>query len=367
MAGVISPSEIKPLLTTLIEDRYDELMLIKPTKFLQSLFKKVITKVLYPAIDVRRGSERVAVDLILGHQGIRVQQTKATQKIFDLAYFFLWSDISKLQCYWNLFGSTEFSVNALTETANEVAIANKTNIDMIERAVEVWCAEILEYGTVTSFRDSSTINFGRRALSLVDLGVGNYWNTPGVDPAVSLQTGANFIRTYGKYTGGIFNIIIGDNANMALQNNDVILNRAKAIETLKLETIIEPEMRLEGQTYKGTMSAGSYIFHLWMYPQYYDRADSYPESPASTYTSTPYINPAKINMVPYGVQPGDLLYGACPQVVDSNNTASLVAGEYNFKEDIDTWDATHKMGVESRVLPVPVRIDQFWTAQVTPS
>jgi hypothetical protein len=365
MAGIISPTEIKPIFTTLIEDRYDELMLIKPTKFLQSFFKKVITKVLYPAIDVRRGTQRVGVDVYMGHQGVRTQLTEATQKTFDLFYFFYFCDITKMQPFYNVFGSGSFSTNELENLVDMVSTAEKANIDLIERAIEVWCAEVMEYGTVTSFRDGTVVNFNRKAGSMVDLGAGNYWNVPGVDPGVSIGAMCDFIVQNGKYTGGVYHMIVGTAAQAALNTNTVVLDRSRAIDTLKLENIIAPEMKLEGQTYIGTIyPVGGYIVHMWMYNQFYEKATAYPETPTSTYVSTPYINPKKVFILPAGVQPGDLIYGACPQLSMTNNTGSLEAGEFHFKEDMNVWEGVYKRGVESRVLPVPVRIDQFGTIQV---
>jgi hypothetical protein len=209
------------------------------------------------------------------------------------------------------------------------------------------------------------VNFNRKAGSMVDLGAGNYWNVPGVDPGVSIGAMCDFIVQNGKYTGGVYHMIVGTAAQAALNTNTVVLDRSRAIDTLKLENIIAPEMKLEGQTYIGTIyPVGGYIVHMWMYNQFYEKATAYPETPTSTYVSTPYINPKKVFILPAGVQPGDLIYGACPQLSMTNNTGSLEAGEFHFKEDMNVWEGVYKRGVESRVLPVPVRIDQFGTIQV---
>lgn len=364
MAGIISATEKKPIYTTLIVKKYDEALLIKATKFLQSFYKVNISKLRYPAIDVRRGSEKVGVDVMLGHQGIRTQVTQATQKVYDLFYFRYFSDATELQCYFNLFGSAEYSVNDMTEFVNGVALLNKVNQELIDRATELFCASIFEFGICTSLRTGDVINFNRKAGSMVDLGAGNYWSVSGVDPATSIAAGCTFIRQFGKYSGGIFNAILGTQNYLDLISNDVILARSRAIETLKLEEIIKPELKLEGQTYSGTMTAGPYTVHLWQYDQYYDAPNAYPITPATTYTSTPYWNPKKTVILP--VNPDfELLYAACPQVSNSGDTANLQAGKYILKEEIDTWENTHKFGIESRVLPVPVAIDQLYTLKAS--
>lgn len=365
--GNISSSEIKPIFTTEIVDRFDELMEIRTTGFLRSFFAPVISKVLYPAIEVRRGTEKVGVDITLGSQGTRTQITKATQKIYDPYYFFYFSDVSKLDCYYNTFGSGTFNFNSAVELADKVTVSNKSNMDLIDRAIELWCAEVMEFGTTTSLRDGTVIDFGRKAESIVDLGAGHYWNVSGVDPSVSFQAAGEFMRKEGKYAGTVFHAILGSEANLALQANDVILSRAKSIETLKLETIIAPtQLKADGQAYRGTYTAGSYTFHLWEYPQFYELADAYPETPTSTYTLTPYINPIKVFVLPAeGILPGDILYGACPQI--GLDTASLEAGPFHMKERIDTWNVFHEFGVESRPMVVPKLIDRFYTMQVIPA
>lgn len=354
--GVISSSEIKAVYTTLIAAKYDELLTIKATSFLRSFFPDNITKVRYPAYDVRRGSEKVAIDVILGHQGVRTQLTKATQKIADLFYYRYFFDATELDCYWNLFGSTSISENVMTEFVDGIAQANKMNQDLIERAYELLCASVLEYGTCT-FNDGTILNFNRKAGSMVDINTltGSYWDATGHDPYADIQAAGDFIRQYGKGANdGFLNVMLGSGAFNALINNSVVKER-NDIKMWKLDDIVSPDRKIEGQTYHGTMSCGPYVAHLWQYPQFYDNASN---------VSTPYLNPKKFNVLPNNPD-FQTIYGATPQLVTPGAaTASLTAGKYILSEYIDLKSRSHEFHIESRGIPVPLSVDKMYTGQV---
>jgi len=157
MAGTIPVSQASPLLTTAIKARFDELNQIKVNNFFRSFFTPISCPERYPVIDVRRGTEKVAVDVTRGSQGIRTQITKFTQKAFDPFYYKLGFDATQLQCYFRVYGSTSFNLNDAAELANGIAVENKANTDMIERAIELHCSTIFESGTCTSLRDASVV------------------------------------------------------------------------------------------------------------------------------------------------------------------------------------------------------------------
>lgn len=354
--ATISQSEIKPIYTTLIAAKYDEMQKIKATGFLRSFFPDNVTKVRYPSIDVRRGSEKVAADVALGHQGNRNQVTHATQKILDLFYYREYFDATELDCYWNLFGSTSISENIMTEFVDGIANANKAMQDKIDRAYELLCAEVLEFGTCTSLTDGSVVNFKRKSGSFVDLGSGNYWDVTGHDVYADLGAGGTFIRKYGKYTGGIFNAILGEDALSALLNNSTVKDR-NTIKMWKLDDVLAPQMKAEGMTYHGTLSCGPYEVHLWAYPQYYEDA-------TNANALTPYVNPKKVVMLPTTTT-FETIYGATPQLITPGQaTASLVSGKYILSDYINPKKRTHEFHIESRGIPVPIAVDTIYTVQV---
>jgi hypothetical protein len=113
-------------------------------------------------------------------------------------------------------------------------------------------------------------------------------------------------------------------------------------------------MKIDGQTYHGTVSAGTYTMHIWQYPQFYEDASG---------TKLPYINPKKVIVVP--INPNyQTIYGATPQLITpGQDTAKLISGKYVMSEYIDPKARTHEFHIESRGLPVPLAIDTIYTLQ----
>jgi hypothetical protein len=348
-------SEVKPLYTTLIAARYDELNKIKATGALRGMFKDNITRVMFPSYDVRRGSEKVALNVVLGHQGVRTQITKATQKILDPFYFRLYFDSTQLECYWNLFGSTSISENVMTEFVDGVATATKANQDMIERAQELWSSEVLEFGTCTS-SDGSVADFKRKAASMVNTGAGTFWADAGIDPYAQLGDGGTFIRKYGKYMGGVFNVTMGEQALADFLNNPIVKAR-NDLKMWKLDNIVTPDMNAEGMVYHGTITCGSYTMHIWTYPQFYEDA-------SNGNALTAYW-PTKKVVITVPNPEFQFIYAATPQLITpGQSTASLIASKFVMSEYIDLKARAHEFHIESRGLPTPLAVDTIYTRQV---
>jgi hypothetical protein len=355
MATVIPQSEIASTLTTLIVRKYDEVNKARPTSWFRSHYKETATNVRYPSIDVRRGSEKVAVDVIRGHQGVRTQLTKGTQKIFDPFYFNLYFDATEFDSYWRLFGSTSASVNIMTEAANDISTQQLANRDMIDRAIEKFCAEVFEFGTCTSLRDGSIVDFNRKAGSFPDAGAGQYWADSGVIPYDQIQEDCEWIRWNGKYTGSVFHMTLGSKAYQDFMNNAAVLAR-NDIKHMKLDDIVKPTSRIEGQTYHGTISCGPYIVHIFQYPQFYEHP--------TTGAKTPYMNDDKYVLTPAETD-YDLLFGAIPTLVRPGaSTLSLRKAKYVASDRMNLDEKTHKWFIESSPLPVPTAIDTMVTRRV---
>lgn len=352
MATIIPASEIKPLYTTLFAAKYNEFTKIRATGFLRSMFKDLVTKVLYPSYNVRRGTEKIAPNVMLGSQGRRTELTKSTQKLLDLFYFRLYFGTTGMDAYWNLFGSEAPTMNMMIDFVDSIMENYKVNQDQIERAYEYMCAQILINGTCSNpYYPDNIIDFGRRAESMVNPGAGNYWDVEGVDPYEQLAAGGTFIRQYGKYMGGVFNVIMGEKAFNDFLNNSVVKQR-NDLKMWKLDELVQPEMRVDGQVYKGTITAGSYVMHVWTYPQFY-------ENPSGELV--PYIDENVAIVVPPSPDFA-LIYGACPQLVSpTTNTPQLISAPYVFTDYIDQLGREHRFDIESRGMPVPIAVDTIYT------
>lgn len=353
MAGTIPVSQASPLYTSMLRTKFDEMQSFKVNNFFRSFFKKKIYQERYPIIEVRRGTQQVAVDVRRGHQGVRTQIAKFTQKAFDPFYYNLKFDATQMDCYWRAFGSTSFNLNAGAELVNGVATHNKANQDMIERAIEIHCASILENGTCTSLNDGSIVDYKRQAGSMVTKGAGTTWDVAGVDPHVDLKSSIDFISQNGGTNVYYVNVIFGSEAWAAYRANSFTEKRWNQVNN-KRDMLNPAQLEANGAVYQGEIDCDTYKARCWTYNATYDN---------SSLVKTPYMNPKKIYIVAENPD-FELMYGAIPQVVmPGSDTLGLVAGEFILSDFKNLEEKYHNFHVESSPLPVPVVPDQMATLQ----
>ena len=102
--GVIPASQARALFTQSLVDVYKEMP--KVTSFLRSFFPTKETGSRYLSIEVQRGFEKIAVDVLRGTEGNRNNFGKSTEKIFDPAYYREFFDMTQLDLYDRLFTSS---------------------------------------------------------------------------------------------------------------------------------------------------------------------------------------------------------------------------------------------------------------------
>lgn len=325
---------------------------VSVTSFLRSFFPTVEKMSKEISIEVQRGLEKVAVDVERGTNGNRNTFSKSTEKTFVPPFYWEYLTANEHRLYDIAIGMQ--NENAFTQLTAELAEDLFKLQQKIERAYELQCAQVLETGIV-QLNAGVNIDFKRKALSLVDLGSGNYWTTGTNSPYVTLETGAKFIRQVGKSQGTIYNVLMGSEAYEAFESNTIVQNRAD-VRNFNMDAISEPQRNSVGGTYQGMVASGSFKFRIWTYPEFYDDA---------TNTSTPYLNPKKIIILPESPK-FNLVFAAVPQLLDENGNAAQ-KGAYLVQDFIDTRATAHEMHIKSAGVAVPVAIDQIWTCQVVAS
>lgn len=327
--------------------------MITPTDFLRSFFRVVEAPTKEISIEVQRGFEKVAVDVIRGTEGNRNSFSKSTEKIFVPPMYREYFDITQLSLYDRLFGSTMIDGEIMAALVQDAASKLKMLQDTIERAIEVQCAQVLTTGIITLDKATS-IDYKRKAASLVDLGGGSYWAS--VDPAISIEAGCNFLRQTGKATGAIFDMIVGSAALNDLINNTAVQNRGK-IFNWSLDTLTTPQRNAAGASLHGYLSAGSYMVRIWTYNQFYDVVTN------GVTTSTPYIDPKKAILLPEN--PNFVLaFGAVPQIVNINGGQLPLAASYVTGEYIDERNTAHILDIKSAPVAIPIAVDHIYTFKV---
>ena len=346
--GTIPASQARGLYTQVLSATYKEMP--KPTSFLKSFFPGQTSNSRYVSIEVERGNEKVAVDVVRGSEGNRNAGGLSTQKIFDPPYFSEYFDLTDLRHYDLAFGATGINESAIADLAVESAENTMRMRAKIERAYEKYCADALLSGIITPVA-GTTIDFKRKAGSLVNVSGSNPWVTGSNDPRTDLKNAAIWLRQNGKAQGVVFNAIMGSSALAAFQNNDTI---EAAGDILRINTmdIREPQRNAVGGSSHGMISAGDYIFRIWSYPEYYDNSSG---------VSTPYLDPKKVIVLPEA--PKFLFqYAGVPRLINGNT--QYTPAEFFVDNFQDERNAADIVRIKSAGIPIPVAIDQIYTVQV---
>lgn len=317
------------------------------TDFLRSFFTEKVTGSLNLSIEVRRGYEKIASDVIRGTEGNLNSFAKSTEKIFQPPYYRENFNETDLDLYDRLYGATQIDDSTFAQYVNNYVDKQMELEGKINRAYELQVSKVFETGIVT-LADGSQIDYKRKSGSKVN-SASDYFATNTNDPFAIFESACTFIRKEGKYAGGTFNAILGATAFNKLQNNSIYKERLNLVN-MKIDLLNSPQMNAAGGVFHGTISAGPYLVNLWTYPQYYDLSG----------TATPYINDKKVIVIPAQTE-FVLGYAAVPQLLTPNTPP--VKGKFIWKIFEDEFKAKRLVDVQSAGLAIPVAVDTIYTFQ----
>ena len=337
------------LFTKQLVSVYKEMPQVKG--FLRSFFAPVFSKSKEVSLMVRRGTEKVAVDVHRYSDGNRNDFSKFTEKMMVPPLYHEYLSANEHRLYDMvmtalLSGNTTFFSEMTKDLAEDFLELQKK----IDRAIELQCSQVLEFGIV-SLNSMTDIDYKRKAASLVAYNAANDFSIGTVDPAAVLSTGCKFLREKGKYQNSTFNAIMGESVLTSLLNNTIMKERGKLVQ-YSLDSIIAPQDMPEGATFHGEMSAGSYKVRLWTYPEVYDLSG----------VSTPYINDKKLILLPLGA-PFILNYGLVPQLISDGGTVPQ-SGQYLIQDFRNEEQGSHKIHIKCAPIAIPIKIDQIYTIQI---
>lgn len=347
--AAIPSNQARGLFTQMVVDLYRERPVVQ--SFLRSFFATKEESTRYLSIEVQRGTEKVAVDVLRGTEGNRNMFSRSTEKIFEPPLFREFFDATQLDLYDRLFGSTSIDSGVFGRFMEQVVEKLGLLQDKIERAYELQCAQVFETGIVT-VAQGTNIDYKRKATSLVDKTAGNYWATGTINPFTDLENGCNFLRQVGKTQGGTYNAIMGSQALADFYANTIVQNRAD-IRNFSLDAVRAPQRNAVGAALHGQVSAGSYNVNIWTYPEFYDNSSS---------VSTPFINPKKVILLPEAPK-FTMAFAAVPQLVDEANPMPT-KGAFRISDFRDERKSTHEYDIQSAGLAIPTAVDQIYTVQV---
>lgn len=318
----------------------------KPT-FIKSLFKDDLSPTRYVSIEVERNTEKVAVDVMRGADGNFNAWPKSTQKVYDPPYFKENMFVTEFDLYDQVIGSGGNNPAMFARLVNQMASRANELKAKIDRGYEKMAIAVLETGIITP-KQGEAINFNRKAGSIVDLGsAGGYWASNN-DVFVQLQAAGTWMRKVAKCDDFIFNVIMGDQALADFLNNTKVLAR-QDIFHYNPDAIIAPTKQNSGAIYHGTVSANSYRFQLWSYPQYYDIAG----------VSTARLNPKLATVIP--ANPRFIMaYANLPQLLGADGSVPAPMA-YRMERFLNEENKTDKFSIDSAAIPIPVQVDAIYT------
>lgn len=330
----------------------------EPTLFFKSFFRTTTTEALAISLEVQRTGRQVAVDILRGTDGKITRSDKSTEKIYVPPYFDYSYNLQALDGYDRLFGrSNEIDgghwASVIAKTAQEVA----KNVDRINRRFELQCAQAFLDGIVT-MRNGDNIDFKRKAASLVAFNAAHNWALNTVNPGTILEQGAQFLVKEGLMSPGTtINVVMGSSAWNAFRANE-LRQKEGDIKDQKFQDLTSPVNFGNGAVVMGRYSYGSYNFVIWGYEGYYD-------DPDNSNTTTPYMDPKKVILLPND-QDFIFSHGGVPAMVDVNGERmpSTMEGEFVGYRYNDERKASAFFGVRSAACPILQYVDRVFTVQV---
>ena len=331
---------------------------VPSSSFLKSFWNVKTFPTKSVSIEVQRGTERIAVDVLRGVDGNRNTFSRSTEKEYIPPFYNENFDATQLDRYdigFNQIGQA--TPQTIGYLASDVAGKLLMLREKIERAKELQCAQVFETGVVT-INNGDNIDYKRKATSLIDLNTpGDYWTVAAADVDSDISNAGNFLRQTGKNAVKELNLVMSGDVYAALKTTDWFSDTANW-RRANLMDIRTPQADATGGVYHGEVSAGAYRVHLWTYDEVYENASG---------TITRYWDATKAVVLPTAGTRFDLVHAGVPAIIRDTANAEFSqfiqdqAAEYYINNYIDEKAKAHTFEMYSAPLAVPVTVDQIYT------
>lgn len=325
---------------------------LAPKTFIRSMFKTVTTSALKLSREVKRYSERIAVDQDRSAEGQLNTAGLRTAKQEIPPFYREFFPISELNYYDRVFG-TDGNVRAteveglIDEVSDMLSILQYK----IDRTIEKNCVEAIFSRTVTTDK-YGTYDFKKKAASVITPPF--VWSNASAKPLDDLQKCCKFVRTKGKARGSQFNAIMGETSVQEFFNNAQVKEFGEIRRITTVQLGMPTYMEDTGAVFHGQVAAGEYVVNVWSYPEFYDDGAG---------NSIPYIGAEQVAVIP--MDPGfELNFGGVPSLqkigIEANAVKMYVmkAGEFHVRKYDDHRAANTFFEVSSANLPIPVFVDR---------
>lgn len=326
-------------------------------------FPRETTPSFYVDIRVKRGTRKIAVDVMRFTEGQATKSTKLTENkylppYYELEYFFNRDEIYmralEMGGLNSATGNRMIAQNALDNLMEQR--------NMIERSIRKQQAEVLQTGTITLV-NGDNIDFRRKSASMVDVVTegSQYWsNVSGATPLADLAKGGKFLRNVGTATGNVLNYIGRSETIAALMATDDFRDYADFRHIERMNIGMPEFTDATGFTFNGQFAAGDFRVNLWSYDEIYEDADGNDQY---------YLEDGTVILLPVNFQ-GKTVFGALPGMSDSTIGGSktkipaAIESDYLIRPFYDERTISSGMKMSSAPIVLPITIDRIYTLKV---
>lgn len=312
-------------------------------------------------IEVQRDNDTIAVDVKKFTNGNKNKFSITSEKKFKPPYYREEYDFQRDEIYMNTIALGVGLDSQLV--ANKIAQNALKNVrkmrDMIERAIRKQLAEVLQTGIV-ELKNGTSIDYKRKAGSMVDLGAGNYFSDSTGKPYEAIQAGGRFIRDEGSSGSTMLNAVMRTESLNALMANENFQKQADVRRINRADITMPQFDSATGFAFHGQFAAGDFTVNIWTYNEKYTDA---------TGTTQYYLDSNKVVLLPEDFQ-GKTIFAGIPDMVDRNINGQVVRMptvqevEYLLRAYSDEKTMSSTLEVSSAPLAIPITIDRIYTMQV---
>lgn len=323
-------------------------------------FPRETTPTLMVDVEVERDNDLIAVDVKRFTEGNKNKFTRSSEHTYVPPFYKEDYDFARDEVYMNTVALGVTNVAGANQAIAQNALKNvRKNRKKIERAIRKQQADVLQTGIV-ELKNGDSIDYRRKAASMVDLGAGNYWNEAGTTPENDLGAAMRFLRDEGNATGGTINVIMRTDGLNALLNNASVkeILDSRRMERAKIEM---PQFNeASGIAFHGQMSAGDFNVNLWTYNEKYTDAAG---------NTVHYLDASTAIVLPSDFM-GKTVFGGLPYMRKASiggaqvKLPGVMEADFLLRAYDDEKTISSTLELTSAPLVVPFTIDKIYTLKV---
>lgn len=323
-------------------------------------FPTVTTPTLHVDVSVQRDNDLIAVDVQRFTEGRKNKFTKATEHKYIPPYFKEEYDFARDEVYMATIGmGNEAGANTNKHITQNALDGTRSNRKKIQRAIQKQQSDVLQTGIVTT-KNGDSIDYRRKAESMVDVGGAQYWDQALSTPLVHLADGMKFLRDIGNSRGSTVNVIMRDEAMNNFLSNTSTKELADIRRVERVDIGMPQFSEASGMAFHGRVAAGDFVVNLWTYNEKYTD-----EAGDTQY----YLDRENVIMLPNDFQ-GKTVFGGLPYMRPARvaGASTMIPGiketDYLIRAYVDERTISSTIELSSAPLVVPFTIDKVYTIQV---